>query len=202
MPLILRTDKGSKLSIAELDGNFSFLNNKIDGLQGGQGIGNGAQGVQGFQGAIGFQGLIGLQGLTGSGNQGAQGTGGTNGSQGFQGLQGIVGFQGLQGITNGVQGFQGIQGETGSEVYRLPVFLTTLSVNDYDIPALVGAEILQVIVNGVLYDIDTEILLNGSTLTIQGAISAGSKVFILYKKGGSGAIEDLDGNDLLLIEQE
>jgi len=121
MGIILRQDKGSRLTISEMDGNLTYLNNYAIGLS--SSIYElsilGSTGPQGFQGILGFQGLEGFQGITGSqGYQGILGFQGELGITGSQGYQGILGFQGELGITGsqgyqGIFGFQGYQGQSG-----------------------------------------------------------------------------------------
>jgi len=140
MPLRLRRDKGTRLTLNELDDNLVFLNNyenltnkpTIPSLEGyatesyvDASIANnpGPQGPQGPQGLQGPQGPKGDTGATGPqgpiGLTGPAGPKGDTGLQGPQGLQGPIGLTGPKGDTGaqgpiGPQGLQGPKGDTGA----------------------------------------------------------------------------------------
>lgn len=117
--LTLRSTKGSKLTIQEMDNNLLYLNELIS---------NGPTGPQGTQGT---QGVTGPQGFQGSVGVGTQGTQGVTGPQGFQGPLGI-GIQGPQGNQGeiGPQGYQGDQGPQGPSIF-VPSTREVLAVNTF-----------------------------------------------------------------------
>ena len=134
----LRNVKGSPLSYAEGDANFTALQaaSVPDGGSAGQILAKSSNTnydyawatPDSFQGIQGIQGLQGTNGITG--NQGIQGIQGTTGSQGIQGIQGISGATGSIGPTGqsgstgatGSQGTQGIQGIQGHQGFSSTLF--------------------------------------------------------------------------------
>jgi len=135
--LILRTQKGTKLTISEMDGNLTYLedlansNTGATGPQGATGPSGGPIGPTGATGNVGPTGPAGVTGSTGpqgdTGSQGATGpsggpigptgpqgaTGPSGGPIGPTGAAGVTGSTGPQGST-GAQGATGAQGPTGS----------------------------------------------------------------------------------------
>ena len=110
----LRNIKGSPLSFAEGDANFTALQQASvpDGGTTGQILAKQSNTDYDYVWAnVGsFQGIQGVQGAGGAiGPPGVSGQGGSEGAQGVQGVQGQQGIQGAQG-QQGIQGIQGYQG--------------------------------------------------------------------------------------------
>jgi hypothetical protein len=101
MPLILRSVKGTKLTIQEMDDNLVYLEELAKSYPN-----------LGLTGPQGYQGFTGPQGMGPTGSNGITGTQGNTGPQGFQGMTGPEG--GPQGPT-GVDGQQGPIGPTGDQ---------------------------------------------------------------------------------------
>ena len=125
MSLILRSEIGRRLTVPEIDGNFTYLENLAKGLTAGAtGSTNGATGpagVTGQSGATGIAGETGQAGATGptgiageTGQAGATGPTGISGETGQAGTTGPTGISGETGPT-GSQGPTGEQGATGAQ---------------------------------------------------------------------------------------
>ena len=114
MALILRSEIGRRLTVPEIDGNFTYLENLAKGLTAGAtGSTNGATGPAGVTGQAGATGIAGETGQAGAtGPTGISGETGPTGTTGPTGISGETGPTGSQGPT-GEQGATGAQGATG-----------------------------------------------------------------------------------------
>ena len=116
MGLILREEKGSKLTITEMDDNLKYLESINSGSSGSSGT-SGNSGSSGTSGADGTSGSSGTDGTSGSsGTDGTSGSSGIDGTSGTDGTSGSSGSSGMSLIISGTDNFlTKISGTTISE---------------------------------------------------------------------------------------
>ena len=151
MGLILREEKGSKLTITEMDNNLKYLQSLGSSGTSGE-SGSGSSGTSGITGSSGTSGITGSSGTSGESGSGSSGTSGILGSSGIDGTSGAIGSSGTSGSSSLVPDI------TGETFNSFLCFDKTKYYNDYtqvknlNFITTTGSSIMNVIYSKIYVD--------------------------------------------------